>query len=126
MATKNIAEQREILVRHTQINKSLLKGFRMPHLLQNQKFFYIDILENFYDFTYDSSVVIKPTMKKSTFNQWPHSLHFEPNYECSYCRNNNNKSIGRLWEVPLTYFDINGNFNKIIYSIRVVYGFCNF
>ncbi len=104
-AKQSISKQRYNLEANTRISKSFLKGFRMPHLIRTHKSFKINILEDLKDFYYDSSIVINPfNTRKSRFNVWPHTLHFKPSYDSLYLY-----SESHLWEVPLTYFDIDGS-----------------
>ena len=109
-AKQSISKQRQNLEINTRITKSFLKGFRMPHLIRTQKFLTTEILDDLKDFVYDSSILINPfNTRKSRFNLWPHTLHFKPSYESLY-----NYSESRLWEVPLTYFDIDGIITYLI------------
>jgi hypothetical protein len=104
-AKQSISKQRYNLEANTRISKSFLKGFRMPHLIRTHKSFKTNILEDLKDFYYDSSIVINPfNTRKSRFNVWPHTLHFKPSYDSLYL-----DSESHLWEVPLTYFDIDGS-----------------
>ena len=100
-----INAQKKIINRRTKISKTLLRGFRMPHLLQYTTNSQLKIMKELErnDFSYDSSVIIPIKEAKNTrLNYWPHTLNFKPSYKCDQCE------LSQLWEVPLSFFDVHG------------------
>jgi hypothetical protein len=121
-ADANIFEQKKNIATKAKINRSFLRGFRLPFLDQRGYHHYRPLKK--YAFNYDSSVIIKPEdiQKHHGFRLWPHTLDFAPNYTChtcpdrkKICKNKTNCPINGVWVVPLHYLNAEGNYTCIIY-----------
>lgn len=111
LADVSIFEQKKNLANKAQINRSFLRGFRLPFLDQRGNHHYKPLKK--YAFNYDSSVLIKPDdILNHTYRFWPHTLDFMPNYSCptcpdkkKMCKNMTICPINGVWVVPLHYLN---------------------
>ncbi|CAF0728061.1 unnamed protein product [Brachionus calyciflorus] len=114
-AEENIFQQKKNIASKAKINKSFLRGFRVPFLDQRGNVHYKALKK--YAFNYDSSVIISPDdiKRHDGLRLWPHTLDFPANYTCptcptkkSLCNGQSNCSMSSVWIVPLHYFNIEG------------------
>lgn len=113
-AQKLIYEQKKNIARKAKINRSFLKGFRVPYLDQAGSTHFRALKK--YAFNYDSSVVIKQKdimRNEGNMRFWPHTLDFPPSYECktcpskaSFCQDQANCTMNSVWIVPLHFLSI--------------------
>ncbi len=117
-AEDNIYEQKKNIGRNSKINKSFLRGFRLPHLDQAGNAHFRALKK--YNFNYDSSVLIKPedVKKNNGLRFWPHTLDFAPTYNCptcptkkSLCNGFSNCTMNAIWIVPMHYLNIDSKLN---------------
>ena len=115
---KIVYGQKKQISKKASINRSFLKGFRLPFLDQNGDE-HLKYLKKF-SINYDSSVLIKPdSIKKNNgLRFWPHTLKFDPNYTCPTCPNReivcqdqpNECPLDSIWIVPLHYLNAEGDY----------------
>lgn len=109
---KIIHEQKMRIAMNARINKSFLRGFRIPYLDQGDNI-HLKALKKL-AFAYDSTplVNVNDTQANNLLRFWPHTLDFEPGYTCTSCPkpNNNepysNVSIESFWSVPNHFLNI--------------------
>lgn len=115
-----IVGKKKALVNATKINKSLIKGFRELDVVQHHEEEALNMPKFMKSleasgFEYDSSVVIRPSGTKTRKRlNWPNTLQFKPDYECSICE------ISSLWEMQTNHLDLNGMF---LFNQKTVYNF---
>ena len=111
----DIFEQKKNIATKAKINRSFLRGFRLPFLDQRGNLHFKALKK--YAFNYDSSVLVNPEdiQKNKGFRYWPHSLDFPPTYSCptcptkkSLCKGNANCSTNGMWVVPLHHLNPEG------------------
>ena len=100
----------------SKINRSFLRGFRLPRLSQDGNVHFGALKK--YAFNYDSSAIVsQEDILKNTGNMryWPHTLDFPPTYECStcatkrsFCREKENCTMNSIWVVPLHTLGVEG------------------
>ena len=121
-ADTDIYEQKKNIATKARINRSFLRGFRLPFLDQKGSYHFKALKK--YAFNYDSSALVKPDeiKKNKGFRLWPHTLDFPPTYECStcptkktYCQGNTNCTMNAVWIVPLHYLNTEGSFYSRVY-----------
>ena len=113
-ADADIYEQKRDTAVKARINRSFLRGFRLPFLDQRGNFHYRALKK--YAFSYDSSALVRPDdiKKNNGFRQWPHTLDFPANYTCPTCPTkkslckDTNCSMSGVWVVPLHYLNAEG------------------
>jgi len=114
-ADTDIYEQKKNIALNARINRSFLRGFRVPFLDQRGNSHFRALKK--YAFNYDSSVIIKPQdiRKHEGFRLWPHTLDFPANYTCptcptkkGYCSSSQNCSLSSVWVVPMHYYNATG------------------
>ncbi len=115
-AEKTIYEQKKKIARMSKINRSFLRGFRLPRLSQDGNVHFGALKK--YAFNYDSSAIVsQEDILKNTGNMryWPHTLDFPPTYACStcatkrsFCREKENCTMNSIWVVPLHTLGVEG------------------
>lgn len=116
-AEENIIKQKKKIANSSRINRSFLRGFRVPFLDQRGNVHFNSLRK--FGFRYDSSAIIGPedVKRHNGLRLWPHTLDFPANYSCptcptkkSFCNGQSNCSMGSVWIVPLHYFNIEGKY----------------
>ena len=114
-AQEKIFDQKKNLGKASKINHSFLRGFRLPFLDQAGNAHFRAVKK--FNFNYDSSALIKPedVKKNKNLRFWPHTLDFEPTYDCPTCptrdpscNGQSNCSMNSIWVVPMHYLNIEG------------------
>lgn len=115
-AEKTIYQQKKKIARMAKINRSFLRGFRLPKLSQDGNVHFGAIKK--YAFNYDSSAIVSQEdiiKNKGNMRYWPHTLDFPPTYECgtcatkrSFCREKDNCTMNSVWVVPLHTLGVEG------------------
>ena len=117
-ADKKIFGQKKLLEAKARINRSFLRGFRLPYLDQRGNA-HFKTLRTF-AFNYDSSVIVRPEdiRRNSMLRFWPHTLDFPVNYTCSTCptakslcqdhSQNCSLSMSSVWIVPQHFLNVEG------------------
>lgn len=115
---KDIFEQKKRIGLKARINRSFLRGFRLPHLDQAGSIHFKALKK--YAFKYDSSVIVNPKdiRRHRGFRLWPHTLDYPPSYDCltcpdkkSFCNRNTDPSVcsmNSVWIIPMHYFNAEG------------------
>lgn len=115
-ADSAVFEQKRNIARKGKINRSFLRGFRVPYLDTNGNTHYKALKK--YAFNYDSSVIIKPQDIKNLngLRLWPHTLDYPVPYNCDNCPtaktlcDSKNCSMESFWIVPMHYMNAESNF----------------
>jgi len=84
-ADANIYDQKKNIATKARINRSFLRGFRLPYLDQRGSSHFKALKK--YAFNYDSSALVRSEdiISNKGFRQWPHTLDFPPSYDCRTC-----------------------------------------
>lgn len=116
-AEENILKQKKNIANKSRINKSFLRGFRVPFLDQRGNA-HFGALKKF-GFNYDSSVIVGPEdiKRHNGLRLWPHTMDFPANYSCptcptkkSLCNGQSNCSMSSVWIVPLHYLNVESKY----------------
>ena len=129
-ADSTIFEQKRNIARKGKINRSFLRGFRLP-FLDSKGSQHNQALKK-YAFNYDSSIVINiDDIKKDGFRYWPHTLDYPVPYKCESCPNHKtlcdykNCSMESFWIVPMHFMNAE-HAGKFHHSIRYKTIFLNY
>lgn len=102
----------------SRINRSFLRGFRLPRLDQGGNAHFKTLKK--FAFNYDSSAIVRPEDIKvnGMLRFWPHTLDFAANYSCSTCPvakslckehpTNCSLILNSVWIVPQHYLNVEG------------------
>lgn len=115
-ADKLIYDQKKNIARSAKINRSFLRGFRLPKMGQDGNAHFGSVKK--FAFNYDSSAIVKLRdimSNDGNMRFWPHTLDFPPTYECStcptkesLCRGKTNCTMNSVWVVPVHTLGVEG------------------